>query len=212
MISISKHQNSIFLRIKADILNSSSQHFDLQKLKNVIISQIATVFNQRVGKYTVHCELTLRILKNNRQCSAKRILFQVVDDTLNGNVAIADFKGLRVKLNKQHVDSIILNSNIRTIPHELGHLLGLDHPHARAAFESINQESHILEQQLTEPERQRNLMSQSWYAQKAAVPLNEAMQLTEQQIDLVYLNFITNTLNTNYHLNYFLWWKKLRLG
>jgi predicted Zn-dependent protease len=210
MISVSKHKHSIFIRVKADILNSSSQFFDLQKLRDAMNLQIDHVFNKQIGKYTLHCDIELRILKNQNQCSPKRILFQVVDDNLNGNVAIADFKGLRVKLNKQNVQSILANMNTRTIPHELGHLLGLDHPHAKATFESVNPESHILEQQLTETQRQSNLMSQSWYAQKAGIGLNKAMQLTEHQLELIYLNYNNNTLNKNYHLNYFLWWKKLR--
>ncbi|MES2513695.1 MAG: hypothetical protein V4580_06095 [Bacteroidota bacterium] len=210
MIVISKHQNSVFIRVKADIINTSSQFFDLEKLKEAMKMQLMNVFNKCIGKFTVHCDVELRTLKHQNQCSHKRILVQIVDDNLNGNVAIADFKGLRVKLNKQHVYSISSNTNIRTIPHELGHILGLDHPHAKASFESVNTDAHELEQRLTEPQRQSNLMSQSWYAQKAGTPLHEAMHLTEQQIELICLNYMNNTLNKNFHLNYFLWWKKLR--
>ena len=107
------------------------------------------------------------------------------------------------------MNDIISGKNSRTIPHEVGHLLGWDHPHANAKFESINTTAHLLEQQLTETERQCNLMSQSWYAQKAGIPLEDATQISEKQIEVLLENYTTNSLNRNWHLKYFLWWKKI---
>lgn len=209
MIKVENNNNIVSLTISIDIINTSNHFFDLVSLKKAINIQLTNVYNNTIGKYKLELNLQLRALNHKNQCSPKNILFQIVDTTPNNNVAIADFKGMRVKLNKQYLNDIILNKNIRTIPHELGHLLGLDHPHANAKFESINLDSHLLEQQLTETERQCNLMSQSWYAQKANVPLNDAMQLTEKQIELILLNYNSKSLNKNFHLKYFLWWKKI---
>ncbi len=209
MIKIAKNNTTVSLSISIDIINTSSQFFDLENLKTSIKNQLTNVYKNTIGKYKLELNLQLRVLNHKNQCSPKNVLFQIVDTTLNNNVAIADFKGMRVKLNKQYLNDIILNKNIRIIPHELGHLLGLDHPHANAKFESVNLDSHLLEQQLTETERQYNLMSQSWYAQKANVSLSNAMQLTEKQVELILLNYNTSSLNKNYHLKYFLFWKKI---
>lgn len=209
MIKIAKNNTTVSLSISIDIINTSAQFFDLENLKIAIKNQLTSVYNNTIGKYKLELNLQLKVLNNKNQCSSKNILFQIVDTTPNNNVAIADFKGMRVKLNKEYLNDIILNKNIRTIPHELGHLLGLDHPHANAKFESINLESHLLEQQLTETERQCNLMSQSWYAQKANILLCNAMQLTEKQVELILLNYNSKSLNKNFHLKYFLWWKKI---
>lgn len=209
MIKVVKNNTIVSLSISIDIINTSNHFFDLESLKTAINSQLINVYNNTIGKYKLELNLQLRALHHKNQCSPKNLLFQIVDTTPHNNVAIADFKGMRVKLNKQYLNDIILNKNIRTIPHELGHLLGLDHPHANAKFESINLDSHLLEQQLTETERQCNLMSQSWYAQKANVSLSNAMQLTEKQIELILLNYNTRSLNKNFHLKYFLWWKKI---
>lgn len=209
MIKVVKNNTIVSLSISIDIINTSNQFFDLESLKTAINNQLTKVFNNTIGKYKLELNLQLSVLNRKNQCSPKNILFQIVDTTPNNNVAIADFKGMRVKLNKQYLNDIILNKNIRTIPHELGHLLGLDHPHANAKFESVNLDSHLLEQQLTETERQFNLMSQSWYAQKANVSLSNAMQLTEKQIELILLNYNSKSLNKNFHLKYFLWWKKI---
>lgn len=209
MISITKNNSLILISFKADLINSSSQRFDLTALKKAIHFQIQKVYHNSVGKYSLDIHIEFNILNSVHQCSPKRILFQIVDSIPGNNPAQADFKGLRIALNKAALNDIISNRNTRTIPHEFGHLLGWDHPHANALHESVNKNAHLLEQQLTEPERKCNLMSQSWYAQRSNIPLEQAMQLTEKQIELLLLNYNSHQLNKNKHLNYFLFWKKI---
>jgi len=209
MIHLKQINESVNITLNADLLNTSHEVFDLEKLKTAIISQLHAVYRGSIGAYEINFSINLTIISKVSQCSSKKILFQIVDETPHNNPAICDFKGLRIKLNKLYINDIIIGKNSRTIPHEIGHLLGWDHPHANALFESINPEAHTLEQQLTENERQCNLMSQSWYAQKARLPLDKAIQLTEQQIDLLIINYNANLLNKNYHLRGYLWWKKL---
>jgi hypothetical protein len=209
MITIQNNNQIVALNLDADLINTSTGNFDLQSLKNSILTQLAKVYQNKIGKYELQMSFRLTILKHIYQCSPRKILFQIVDSIPGNNPAEADFKGLRIKLNKAYVGDIIAHKNTRTIPHEIGHLLGLEHPHANARYESINLSAHPLEQQLTETERQCNLMSQSWYAQKAGFSLDKAMNLTESQIELLLLKEHKLSLNKNRHLNYFLWWKKI---
>lgn len=207
MISIEEKKLLVMIHIDADMINTSDTRFDLSLLKDSIISQLRNVYNGSIGKYKLELTIQLNILKRISQCSPHKILFQVVDTIPGNNPAEADFKGLRIKLNKFYVNDIIAGKNIRTIPHEIGHLLGWDHPHAKATYESVNLTAHRLEQELSEEERKNNLMSQTWYAQKAEIPLDKALKLSEKQIELLLLHKVT--LNKNRHLNYFLWWKKI---
>ncbi len=209
MIILQRLSNTLNIKVQADLINTSSSAFDLAALQRAIVSQLKNVFHASVGKYSVDINTNLHVLQNKNQCSAKNVLFQIVNEIQGRNPAETDFKGLRIKLNKLIVKDIITSKNIRTIPHEMGHLFGWDHPHARAKYESINLEAHALEQELTEEERKHNLMSQGWYAQKAMIPLERAMRLSEQQIELLLLNYAGQKLNRNFHLKSFLIWKKI---
>lgn len=209
MIFLTKNNNTISLKLHADLINTSSREFDLAALKRAIVTQLAAVYHASIGKYSVNIDTNIHVLQKITQCSPKNILFQVVDTIAGNNPAEADFKGLRIKLNVNTVTDIINHKNIRTIPHELGHLFGWDHPHARALYESVNSDAHPLEKQLTEEERKHNLMSQGWYAQKALIPLEKAMQLNEKQIDLLLLNYSSRQLNRNFHIRKFLFRSRL---
>lgn len=209
MITVSKQNQLIQIKINADILNTSSRVFNLEALKSAIINQLQQVFNVSIENYTINFSITLKVLKHIYQCSPKKVLFQIVDTLPNNNAANADLKGLRIKLNQAFVQEMIDHKNTRTIPHEVGHLFGWNHPHANATFESINLDAHPFEQLLTEQQRQTNLMSQTWYAQRANIPLDKAIQLTPYQINVLLEYYNVGLLNKNFHLNYFLFWKKL---
>lgn len=209
MIAIIKNNNSIIIKIEFDIYNDSDTIFDLELLNQSIVKQLATVYNTTVGNYKIAIICASNIIRNTRKLSPHKILFQIVDSLNGNNPAEADFCGLRIKLNKSIISDIISKKNTRTIPHELGHLLGWNHPHANALYESVNPNGHELEKQLTELERCCNLMSQTWYAQKAEIELQNAMKLTTQQIEILLFNYKNKLLNKNYHLNYFWFWKKL---
>lgn len=209
MISIKHNSNTVIVSIEADIYNSSSQAFNLFSLKSSIEKQLKSVYHVSVGKYSLDIQINITCCYKLRQCSNRKVMFQIVDAIPGNNPAEADFKGLRIKLNRAHIGDIINMKNIRTIPHEIGHLLGWDHPHAKAQYESINLSAHPLEQQLTEEERKLNLMSQTWYAQRSGIPLESAMAITENQIDLLTLNFSSGRLNNNRHFQQLLFWKRI---
>lgn len=195
--------------LDTDIINTSSHFFDMELLKQSLNSQLIKIYKNQYGKYSLTISTNINIIDKVSECSRKKILFQIVDEIAGNNPAEADFKGLRIKLNKNNIQDFISGANFRTIPHELGHLFGWDHPHAKAMFESVNPDASSLEKTLTEEQRQCNLMSQTWYAQKAGIPLDKAMQLTEAQIELLIINYNAGLFNKNYHLKGFLWWKRL---
>lgn len=209
MIRIQKNSFSIIISIEADIINTSASTINLYELQIALKKQLDKVYNNAIEKYNLTFQLNSRVISSVKQCSPRRVLFQVVDSISGNNPAEADFKGLRVKLNATNIKDFTSLANYRTLPHELGHLLGLDHPHDNAKFESVNPKAHALEQQLTEEQRQHNLMSQTWYIQKANVDLSNSLQLTEKQIDVMLYYYYSNQLNQNKHLRYFWFWKKL---
>lgn len=209
MISITENNKIIHLKLDISIFNSSETHFDLLKLQKAITSQLAQVYNVTISDYKLSLTCRIETITKKTHLSPKNILIQIVDSLSGNNPAEADFGGLRIKLNKLIVADIISGKNTRTIPHEIGHLLGWNHPHANATYQSVNQNASELEKELTEDERTKNLMSQTWYAQKAGIPLDKAMEITSQQIELLKQNFKNGLLNKNYHLNYFWFWKKL---
>lgn len=209
MISITENNKSIHLKLDISIFNSSKTHFDLLKLQKAINLQLANVYNVAIADYKLSLTCKMTTITKKVHLSPNKILIQIVESLPANNPAEADFGGLRIKLNKLVVQDIINGTNIRTLPHEVGHLLGWNHPHANATYQSVNQNANDLEKELTEEERVCNLMSQTWYAQKAEISLDKAMKITTQQLDLLKQNFKKGLLNKNYHLNYFLFWKKL---
>lgn len=210
MIGIAQKGNHIGIYLTASIINTSADRADLVSLKRAIVSQLEKTFRCSAGRYQLSLKADLEVLYRVRDCSPTRILFQVVDRLPGNHPAEADFKGLRIQLNKAIVNDIIYNRNVRTIPHELGHLFGWDHPHAPAKYESVNTDAHLLEQQMTEEERRHNLMSQGWYPQRTNIPLEQAMQISEKQVDVLLEYYRSGQLNRNRHLRkHFLFLKKL---
>lgn len=216
MISIRKSternskKDAFRIDLQAQLFNYSASSINLQLLKTCIEEQSSRVFN--FDKNTFNCVLTINveIIRSLDQLSKKKLLFCVIDEVRNGNPAESDFKGLRIVLNKKIIPSILANTNTRTIPHELGHILGWEHPHARGKYESINPEANkVFEQSMTEAERKNNLMSQTWYIQTAGKTENQGLDITFGQLELMYRNFQSKKLNNNYHLKGILWWKRL---
>jgi len=210
MIGIAQKENRIGIYLTADVINTSAGRTDLVSLKRAIVSQLENTFRSTAGRYHLNLKADLGVLYRVQDCSPTKVLFQVVDTLPGNHPAEADFKGLRIRLNKAIINDIIYNRNVRTVPHELGHLFGWDHPHAPAKYESINTSAHLLEQQMTEEERRHNLMSQGWYPQRTSIPLEEAVQISEKQVELLLLYYRSGQLNRNLHLRrHNLFWKKL---
>lgn len=202
MLTVTRKENLITLYFKIYLINKTTiTNLNLFVLAASIKKQIETVYSGTFGKIELRTTLEIRPLYDYKLKSLfNNLVIAVSSNVTNDNVAEADFGGLLIKLNPKHLDSINSGINKRTIPHELGHILGLDHPHARGKFESINTEASLLEQSITNQEKQNNLMCQSWYIQKAGVTLNDALTLTEDQVKLLFENYTSKKLNKNYSI------------
>jgi hypothetical protein len=180
-------------------------------LCNAIKKQTEKIFTFNNANFSCSLTIILNPIKKIIDIPYHQLLVLIADNVSNDNVAEADFCGLRIKINANHVNAITSYQNQRTISHEIGHLMGWDHPHARGEFNSVNPEANkAFEQCMSEEERRTNLMSQTWYIQKAGTNLNAGTQLTEKQLALAHLNYLENKLNKNFHLRGHLWWKYLR--
>lgn len=202
MIFLEKKEHTVFLVFNIYLINLSSNRFiNLYQLADTIKKQLSVVYNATYGNTEINCEIKIRPLYTHQLKDLyDKLVFAVVDTVTHDNVAEADFGGLLVKLNAKHIESFITGANVRTIPHEVGHLLGFDHPHARAIYDSVNTQASIHEQNMSNEERRINLMSQTWYIQKAGNDVNKALQLTESQIQLLIENYERKKLNKNYSI------------
>jgi hypothetical protein len=202
MLTITRKENLITLDFKIFLINKTSlANINLYLLAGSIKKQIETVYSGTFGKIELRSNVTVKPLYEYKlKALHNNLVIAISSNVTNDNVAEADFGGLLIKLNPKHLDSINSGINKRTIPHELGHILGLDHPHARAKFESVNMEASLLEQRITDQEKQNNLMCQSWYIQKAGITLNDALALTENQVKLLFENYTSKKLTKNYHI------------
>lgn len=201
MLFLTRKENSIHLYFEIFLINRSATNINLFILAPAIKKQIEAVYKGKFGVFELTTIVTIKpIYKHQLRLLYNKLVIVVSEHVTNDNAAEADFGGLLIKLNPKHVESVISGKNKRTVPHELGHILGLDHPHANAAFESVNPKASMLEQNISNAEKTKNLMCQSWYIQKAGVNLNDALALTENQVKLIYENYNFKKLNRNYSI------------
>jgi hypothetical protein len=120
---VKRNNNSISIFVDADIINTSSSIFDLELLKQSLISQLTKIYQNQYGKFNLVISIKIDVLTKVSQCTRTKTLFQIVDSVSGNNP--------------------------------------------------------------------------------------EAMQLTEQQIELLIINYKAGLLNKNFHLKGYLWWKKL---
>lgn len=202
MLSVNKKENLVLIDLEIFLINKSNHTLNLFILAAAIKKQIEHVYKGKFGALELISSVNVKPLyKYHLRALYNKIVIAVSPHITNDNAAEADFSGLLIKLNPKHIESIISGANKRTVPHELGHLLGLDHPHANAAFESVNLKASILEQTISNEEKTKNLMCQSWYIQKAGINLNDALTLSENQLKLIYENYSSKKLNKNYSIS-----------
>lgn len=201
MVTVNKNQNVMKIDLEIFLINRSSQTINLFILSTAIKKQIESVYSGKFGNIELLTTVTVKPLyKYSLRLLYNKMLIVITPHITNNNIAEADFCGLLIKLNPKNIDSIISATNKRTVAHETGHLLGLDHPHANAIFESINTKASPKEQSISNEEKITNLMCQGWYIQKSGLELNSALNLTEGQVKLIYENYTSKKLNRNYHI------------
>ncbi len=206
MITINKTNNQFHIDIKAILYNDSKQKLDLTSIKNEIILQTKKVYN--VAALNLSCTIAIEIVSEVVHIKRDKLLFHIVDFIEERIPAESVMGHLRIKLSAKYIQEML--SNKRTIPHEIGHCFGWNHPHARGQHLVTNLESNIkYEQSMSEAERGTNLMSQSWYIEASKTHANESMNITKNQILLLHENYIQKKINKCSHLKGFWIFKKL---
>jgi RHS repeat-associated protein len=191
------------ITMNGKIYNNSSSFYskdDMEKFKNQIAFQIRTAFGQDNENLQVNVNVNLSVTSSIDDIKKTDHVFQIVDDAKitgkDGAWAVADTKGLNIRIGKSLADDIIKNgNNTRTVPHELGHTGGLAHPHGKA-FGSDNKNPNGYADVPTS-QRGQNLMSQSWYISQAGTPYGNARQLTNNQYEYIYYQYQNGNLNQN---------------
>jgi len=201
------NQKKFTICLKLVIINRSSLNINLFEFDRVIKSQLYTVFN--LPKQNLVLKIETKVLYKYKLSQLyNKLVLCICDSVQHNNPAETHFKGLLICINKLFIQEILSGKNTRTIPHEFGHALGLDHPHARASFNTINEEATTLEKQIPINEFSTNLMSQTWYVQKANININKAINLHQNQIELIKQNLMQQKLNNNYSIKKMLFWYK----
>lgn len=200
------------IELSGQLINLSiDRSLNLESLKTLIVKQLNSAYQFSNSRFECKIEPQIEIIYKERSIKKDKLLFCVTENVINNNMAQANFKGGIIKINNLHLPLIQSQKN-RTIPHELGHIFGWDHPHANGIFESVNLECDpIFEQTLSEKERQNNLMSQSWYIQKTGKSLDEGKEICLSQLELLLKNYTNHKLGNTFHLKGWWIWKKVRL-
>ena len=197
MIEFSWHKEICSLHIDAYLINcSDTASVPLFELAQVLKQQIERVYNVTINGIDLRAEVSIIPLYHYQLKQLhNHLVFAISDHVTNDNIAEAYQYDSLVKLNAGKLHTILSHSNTRTIPHEIGHLFGWDHPHANGEYQSINANAHLLEQQLTETERAVNLMSQTWYIQRSGLSENDGKNIVLPQLELLKLNYKNQAIN-----------------
>lgn len=203
---------SFSISISAQLINlSADSELNLDVIRSLIIKQISNTYHISSSNFACNLNIQIENIFKESKINKNKLLFCITEDIVNNNLAQANFKGGIIKINNLHL-SLIQSENNRTIPHELGHIFGWDHPHANGIFESVNLGCDPqFEQTLSEKERQNNLMSQSWYIQKTGKSLDEGKEICLSQLELLLNNYTNQKLGNTLHLKGWWIWKKVRI-
>jgi hypothetical protein len=212
MIRVIREKDSTILYIKACLINKSKQqHYSLMGLAQTLKNQVTQVYTDDSLQLKIQIDI-IPLYQYSLKVLSRYIIFVVCDTVTYNNAAETYMFDTLIKLNAETIPSILKGINIRTVPHELGHLLGWDHPHGKNTFPSVNENAHALEKQLSNEERLTNLMSQTWYIQRNEKNINRGLSITLQQIQLLEMHYKQGRLNQHKALKkgLFKWrWREL---
>jgi hypothetical protein len=195
VVTLVKNKTGYLLSIQACLINES--HISAISLFDVALAiqqQIESIYNVPELKLSTKIDI-LPLYQYTLKQLSKYTVVVISDKVTNNNAAEAFMFDALIKVNAQIIPDVLSRTNTRTIPHELGHLLGWDHPHGKNTYPSVNEKAHPLEQQITEQERATNLMCQTWYVQRTGGNPNSGTKLTQQQLQLLDLYYGQGKLN-----------------
>lgn len=122
------------------VLNSSSnKKIDMKKFAGVVQSQTEAIFN-KIGNnpnITVSASINIRAIDDKDDLKSTDTLIEIKDSSSkdfdvykNGKTDVVGraMNGKEISVNEKYVDDMISGSNSKTMPHEIGHTGGLQHP------------------------------------------------------------------------------------
>lgn len=194
---------TVFVKVTAAVINSSSKPVDVEKMASVIKSQVTSAFtfgsceNNKITN--VIMDIDVRAISNVDELKSTDHLFEIVDP---GKLSFVDETtpgygvDKRVYLNSKHLN-LMKAGLIKTIAHELGHTGGLLHPESSSSPE---------DQKMKDGEDDKNLMHQSSYKARKNNGDMKGQNLTLKQINIIKKNKsegkIDNTDNYKEQIRY----------
>lgn len=192
--------------VYAAVKNSSQTTFDMEKLQNTIKTQVEESFsfgqydwnNGNATTVNVKTSVIIREITDPKDLKDNEHLFEVVDNdvleiefkTKNAPLGVGAFNSQRVYLNAKYVEGMMDGTYKKTIPHELGHTLGLYHPEDKKS---------PLNQQMTQGQEDHNLMHQTAFDQT----YNDSQSgnsVNANQMHIIYDKYVKNELNQKTNL------------
>lgn len=134
-----KGNTTIKMTLDAAVVNTSNNKaLDMHCLKDAVKKQVETSYsmtykNNDGTTTTVEATVNIRSIDKFTELVDGEHLIEVVDPSNPGlggrtNYGRAPFNGDQLYINETKVDNIINGNDDNTIPHELGHTLGFNHP------------------------------------------------------------------------------------
>lgn len=140
-------------------------------------------------------EVNIRVINSKSELTKTDHLIEIVPEGVlpgtkeKGFVGgEAPFRGKYVRINELAIASINSGSNLKTVPHELGHTLGLYHPDEAKVSSG---------QHMEDGTENNNLMYQSHYQHSILKDKSAGNNLNLKQISIFEQNYNRRTLNQN---------------
>ncbi|WP_295213123.1 RHS repeat-associated core domain-containing protein [Chryseobacterium endophyticum] len=123
------------------VLNSSSNRkIDMKKFASAVQSQTEKIFNN-IGNnpnITVSANINIRAIDDKEDLKSTDTLIEIKNssskefhDAFNDGkteIAASEMNGKEISVNEKYVNDMINGTNNKTMPHEVGHTAGLQHP------------------------------------------------------------------------------------
>lgn len=196
MIQLAVHKSVYELSISAFLINKSKTFTgNLSLIANALQQQAIRVYQTKNETFQLRCNIEITPLYSFslRQLNT-RVAIVISDNIHNNNAAEAYMGASLIKLNTNIIQDILHFRNTRTFPHELGHILGWDHPHANGQFGVHNPHASELEKRIPIAALEKNLMSQTWYIQKSGQTANAGIEIRQEQLDVLKQSILTQRI------------------
>jgi len=189
--SIINNKAHYTIGFKGALLNSSGSKVDMEALKKNLTASITSVYNSQniEGGATVSLNIDLKVISSESEIQSNDHLISVYSNsefesiTAKGVKGVADAYGKKIGISENTANDIICGDNNRTVPHELGHTAGLQHPDVDpkglANFYDLGDDNNLM------------------YGRSKGSGHQLGSKLKSNQIESMYNNFKSGKLNKN---------------